>query len=126
MLVKVRIDALGKSLSANMDEIMPGADPQTGMQIVKAALPVTAGLEPGQFGWLEQSCAVQQVELMIPTQAVLRFGQLEAVIVVHGEDVYTRHIRTGKQQGDRIAVLSGLREGETIISNSQITLPEAR
>lgn len=126
LLVKVRIDALDKSLSAKVDEIMPGADPQTGMQIVKAALPLTAGLEPGQFAWLEQSCAVQQAELMIPVRAVLRFGQLEAVKVVQGEEVYTRHIRTGKQQGDRVAVLSGLREGETIISNSEITLPEAR
>ena len=120
MTVKVRIDALNQTLSAKVDEISPEVNPQTGLQLVKAALPPTANLRSGQFAWLEQNCVEQQTELMIPVEAVLHFGQLEAVKVVDNKIVYTRHIRTGKPQGNQISVVSGLREGETIIRNSEI------
>ena len=87
--------------------------------MLKAALPVTEGLRPGQFAWLDQSCSAQQSQLMIPQQAVLHFGQLEAVNVVQGQVLLTRHIRTGGQQGEQVVVLSGLQEGETILLNHQ-------
>lgn len=123
--IPVKIDAVGTTLSARLDEIMPEVDRQTGMQIIKAALPQTQGLQPGQFAWIEQNCADQTNELMIPLQAVLHFGQLEAVKVVDGQEIYTRHIRTGKQQGDQVVVLSGLREGEKIVRNAMQAIPEA-
>jgi RND family efflux transporter MFP subunit len=116
--VQVRIDALALTLAATVDEIVPQVDRQTGTQLLKASLPLTAGLQPGQFAWLDLSCTDQQSALFIPLSAVLQYGQLEAVKVVSDQQIYTRHIRTGKQQGEQVEVLSGLREGETIVVNS--------
>lgn len=120
MAVRVRTDALPDGLMATVDEIVPEIDRQTGTRLVKAALPVSAGLQQGQFAWLEQSCDDRQPLLLIPVSAVLHYGQLEAVNIVADNQVYTRHIRTGKRQGGSVEVLSGLRAGETIITGGGI------
>jgi chorismate synthase len=75
-------------------------------------------LQRGQFGWLELSCEAAQQVLMIPATAIVQYGQLQAVNIVEGQQLHTRHIRTGKQQGTQVEVLSGLHEGDTILSNA--------
>ena len=55
---------------------------------------------------------------MIPARAVLHYGQLEAVKVLENNQLVSRHIRTGKKRGTDVEVLSGLREGETILIDS--------
>ncbi|MGR9073247.1 MAG: efflux RND transporter periplasmic adaptor subunit [Gammaproteobacteria bacterium] len=115
MQVVIRIDPLNRKITGTIDEIVPEIDPLTRTQLVKAALPSSEGLIPGLFAWLEQSCEDHQNVLFIPESAVLHYGQLEAVKIVDGSEVYTRHIRTGKKRGDKVEVLSGLRAGETIL-----------
>jgi len=118
MEVDVRIDALDKILKAKIDEITPQIDVETRTQLVKAALPKTEGLQPGLLAWLLLNCSDDHHAILIPASAVLHYGQLEAVTIVKDNHVYTRHIRTGKQFGDQVEVLSGLRDGETILINS--------
>ncbi len=118
MDVSIRVDALNKNIHAKIDEIVPEIDPLTRTQLVKAALPSAEGLVPGLFAWMKLSCGDSKNILLIPSSAVMHFGQLEAVKIVDGNQVYTRHIRTGKQQGDKVEVLSGLRKGETILINT--------
>lgn len=118
MPVTVRFDAMHQSLEAKVDEIAPEVEPQTHTQMIKVKLPVLAGLQHGQYGWLELSCQAEHQALLIPKAAVLHYGQLQAVKVVDGRQVHTRHIRTGKQFGERIEVLSGLRDGESILADS--------
>ncbi len=116
--VDVRIDSLNRTILATIDEIVPKIDPITRSQLIKASLPSSKGLIPGLFAWLEHSCENQRSVLMIPVSAVLHYGQLEAVKIVDNNQLYTRHIRTGKKVADKIEVLSGLRVGETILINS--------
>jgi RND family efflux transporter MFP subunit len=115
MTVNVRIDALQQTLSGKIDEITPEIDPQTRSQQIKVSLPKVAGLQPGQFGWLDLACQAEQSTLLIPASAIVHFGQLQAVWIVEGGLVHIRHIRTGKQYGEQLEVLSGLHEGETIL-----------
>lgn len=117
MPVTVRIDAIHQSLNGTIDEITPEIDPQTRTQQIKVKLPLVDGLQHGQFGWLELGCQARQQSLLIPATAVVHYGQLQAVKVVEGRQVHIRHIRTGKRYGDNLEVLSGLHEGEIILSN---------
>jgi len=118
MNVTVRIDTLGLSTNAQIDEISPEVDPQTRTQLIKIALPAIAGLQPGYFGWLEQACD-QHDALLIPADAVQHIGQLEVVKVLSEGRHVMRHIRTAKTFGDRIEVISGLHAGETVITHPQ-------
>jgi len=112
--VNVRIDTLGQKLTGQIDEITPEIDPQTRTQLIKVALPATDGLQPGQYGWLEQACS-QHEALLIPGNAVQHIGQLDVVKVsVEGKPVM-RHVRIGKTYDDNVEVLSGLHAGETVL-----------
>lgn len=118
MTVAIRIDGIDKTMSGTLSEIAPQIDQQTRTQLLKADLNGNRDLQPGLFGWLDLSCSEQHQALFIPSSALLHYGQLEAVKIVDNNHVYTRHIRSGKQQGELIEILSGLKEGETIVINS--------
>jgi len=118
--VTVRIDALARELPATVDEIAPEIDPQTHTRLIKANLQADPDLQHGQFGWLQLGCQAERQALLIPHSAVLHYGQLQAVRVVEGQYLHTRHIRTGKQYGEQLEVLSGLRDGETILVDSEL------
>ncbi|WP_340122104.1 efflux RND transporter periplasmic adaptor subunit [Methylobacter svalbardensis] len=118
MDVTVRIDTLGLTTRAQIDEISPEVDPQTRTQLIKIGLPAIEGLQPGYFGWLEQACG-QHEALLIPASAVHHIGQLEVVKVLSEGRELMRHIRTAKAFGEQIEVISGLHAGETVIILSQ-------
>ena len=118
MDVIVRIDTLGQTVAAQIDEISPDVDSQTRTQLIKVALPAMAGLQPGYFGWLEQACD-QHDALLIPVSAVEHIGQLEVVKVLSEGRQLMRHIRTAKIFGDQIEVISGLQADEAVIVNPQ-------
>lgn len=117
MAVNVKIDTLLSPISGVVDEIAPEVDPQTRTQLIKVKLQTSDGLKHGQFGWLELACQAQQQTLLIPATALIHYGQLQAVKVVEGQLIHVRHVRTGKRYGEKLEVLSGLHEGETILSN---------
>ncbi|MEI6708981.1 MAG: efflux RND transporter periplasmic adaptor subunit [Methylococcales bacterium] len=119
MNTPVRIDAIQKTLKGTVDEIAPEIDPQTRSQQIKIRLPITNGLRQGQFGWLELACQSEQQTLLIPASAIVHYGQLETVkVLLEDKQLHIRHIRTGKQYGDQLEVLSGLQENETIVLES--------
>ncbi|OAI19848.1 efflux transporter periplasmic adaptor subunit [Methylomonas koyamae] len=118
--VSVRIDALRQTLAGTIDEISPEIDPQTLTQQVKVNLPKTPGLQHGQFAWLEARCQAPQAVLLVPASAIVQFGQLQAVRVVEGGQWQMRHIRSGKRYGDQLEVLSGLKDGETILLQGEL------
>lgn len=118
MTVKIRIDAIGQTLSGTVDEISPEIDPQTRSQQFKIRLPNVNGLQQGQFANLELGCQAEQQTIVIPKSSIVHYGQLQAVRVVDGQRVHIRHIRTGKDDGKQVQVLSGLHEGDTILLES--------
>lgn len=112
--VKVRIDALNQELSANVDEIVPAADPLSRSFLVKATLPQKTELRSGMFGRL-LFAPIKTSVLCIPAKAVRRAGQLTIVDVMEDNKVHTRLIQTGKSYGEMVEVLSGLKPGEKIL-----------
>lgn len=62
----------------------------------------------------------------VPATAVGRFGQLERVFVVDGGRAQLRLIRTGRTDGNRIEVLSGLERGEAVIVSPSAQLRDGQ
>ncbi len=104
--------------TATVEEVAPSADPKTHTVLVKARLPRETSLLPGAFVHIEQVCG-QQRRLMIPATAVARSGQLESVRLVRDGHVQLRHVRIGKRVDDRVEVLSGLQQGDTILMGAR-------
>jgi RND family efflux transporter MFP subunit len=111
----VRISASdGRSTTAAIRAVAPGADPMTRTVEVRASLPadwptgisVTALIPSGSADGIA-----------IPADAVVRRGQLTGVRVLTADGVAVRWIRLGRAvgAGDRIQVLSGLEPGDRVV-----------
>jgi len=57
--------------------------------------------------------------ISIPRNALLREGGQTYVVVRTGEDWKRRPVKTGLQTPQRIEIVSGLKEGETIVADKQ-------
>lgn len=112
--LKVRIASPETETRAVVDEIQPAADPGTRTVLVKARLPEDSGARPGAFGWLYQACG-QDTVLLVPESAVSRIGQLESVRLLVDGQPRLRHVRTGKRFDAQVEILSGLKEGDTVL-----------
>lgn len=114
----VTIDALGQEeISGRVVEIVPAADPASRSYTVKIDLPGQQLLRSGLFGKARFVSGERQ-SLTVPQKAILQRGQLSYVYVVDGSGLSRMRLLTlGKQTGDRVEVLSGLTNGERIVSD---------
>jgi RND family efflux transporter MFP subunit len=121
--VRVRIDALPeKELLAELDWISPiAAIAFRGMGLTEKSFPARATLKnldprlrPGMSGSAEVIIESQAGALMIPVRASFLNKGKPAVYVQKGAGFEIRPIEVGKRNETDIAVLSGLKEGETI------------
>ena len=123
--VHVVLQALGNTeLSGTVEEIVPAADPTTRSYTVKIALPNTGDmhLRSGLYG-KARFVTGQRKMLSVPQTAVAQQGQLTGVFVVDQSGVARlRLIKTGRIVGDRVELLSGLNEGEEIVSEGIASL----
>jgi membrane fusion protein, multidrug efflux system len=118
--VRVQIGALGQQeLAGTVVEIVPAADPASRTYLVKITILPPAGnqqiIRSGLYG-KARFVTGQTQAVTIPRNAVVERGQLTSVYVVDQSGLARmRLVKTGKTYGDRVEVLSGLREGEHIV-----------
>ncbi len=96
------------------------ADPLTFSRFAKVSFSTTAAFS-GQFARLLVS-AGQSKAILVPRSAVTLFGQMERVFVVSGQRASLRLVRTGREVGDSVEILSGLAPGETIVATPSESL----
>jgi multidrug efflux pump subunit AcrA (membrane-fusion protein) len=117
----VTIEALGnQELTCSVVEIVPTADPNSRSYAVKLSLPNISGqqLRSGIYGKARFVSGARNV-LSVPQKAITQNGQLVSVFVVdQSGTARMRLIKTGENFGERVEVLSGLNDGEQIVSET--------
>ena len=102
-----------KRITATIGEIVPTIDPATRSFTVKIDVK-----DPSLRSGLYVKVLVPQGKrqgLLVPQSAIVEKGQLTGVYVVDDRGVMTyRMVRAGRTYGDRVELLSGVRDGETI------------
>ena len=124
-VLPVTIPSLPKPLAATVAEISPVADALSRTFLVKLDLPEAAGLRPGQFGRVAVPVAAAPI-LLVPRQAVLRRGQMEAVFVVRDQRAILRLVKSGKRVDDRLEILSGLEPGDPVVTGDASRLSDGQ
>lgn len=114
--LQATIDALDRTFTATVDEIVPQADALSRSFLVKASLPADEHLYEGMFGRLRIP-AGQRRHLCLNTDAIVRIGQLEFVDVVTGDGGLERRLVKTGQLGmpGRQEVLSGVVAGDQVV-----------
>ena len=124
---ELQIEALGNTqLSGSVEEIVPAADPNSRSYIVKVGLPnvADAPLRSGVYG-KARFISGQRQALAIPKTAISQRGQLTGVFVVDQSGLARlRLIKTGKEFGERVEVLSGLNTGEQVVMEGPATIQD--
>ena len=116
MAVQVILDAIGSSFAGRIAEIVPSADPLS--HTFTAKIPLTQkGLKSGMFGRGAISLGSTVNGMTLPNSAVAERGALTSVWVLDKENIARmRIVKTGKLLGERVEILSGLSEGERVVT----------
>jgi len=123
--VRVQVDAFPNQVfQAVVSAVDARIDPSTRNVLLRARLDEVAGLVPGMFAVLEIDLGDRQTVVSIPETAMTYALQGNTVFVVEKmEDgaltATARVVTAGQVQDGRVAVLSGLQEGEQVVSVGQ-------
>ena len=80
-------------------------------------------LRAGMFGTVRFHPTAAREALVVPTQAVLRTGQRNVVIVDLGDGSFVpREIQTGHESSGYVEILAGLAEHDRIVTSSQFLI----
>jgi multidrug efflux system membrane fusion protein len=112
-VVSVNLD--DRVLQGRVNEIVPAVDAVSRTGTVKIDLPAMANIRSGLFGRANFGDGKHDT-LMVPKAALMERGQLQSVFVVDDKIARQRLVTLGAAEGDGVAVLSGLNEGDTVIS----------
>jgi len=113
---EVELDHPAGIYTGVVTEISGEINPASRTRLVKLTIGDSSGkLLPGAFGrvWVEDG---SHPGIRIPASAMIRVGQLEMVQLVEGNRMKRRLVKTGSIIGDRIEILSGLNEGDRIVT----------
>lgn len=113
--VPVAIDGVAGPLTGRISEVVPAVDPASRTFVVK--LDVAApGLRSGVYGRASFGVGSRQ-GILVPKGAVIERGALTSVWAVGKDNIARmRLVKTGRTSGEKVEVLSGLSDGERIIT----------
>jgi len=114
----------GQTLTGRVIALLPSADLQTRTLTVRSELPNPDGkLRPGMFASVRLNSTNEQPVLLISSEAVIRTGKRALVMLAKGEGRYRPHeIQIGREADGRVEVLSGLSEGDAVVTSGQFLI----
>jgi membrane fusion protein, multidrug efflux system len=122
----------GATWNGKVSTINTEVDVATRNVRVRATVPNDDGrLRPGMFGNVEVLSPEKVPVLLVPATAVIFAPYGDSVFVLDGKKgadgkdelvVQQRFVRLGERRGDLVAVVSGLKAGETVVSSGAFKL----
>jgi RND family efflux transporter MFP subunit len=109
----------GREFQGQVARTANALDPSSRTLLVEVHVPNPANvLLPGMYAQVELRSIRADPPLLVPSDAMIVRGD-GAQIAVVGPDrtLHLQKIDVGRDYGDRVEVLSGLREGDTIVAN---------
>ncbi|MBK6765066.1 MAG: hypothetical protein IPG71_01800 [bacterium] len=102
-------------MTANITELSPSADPMTHSVLVRARLNDADSLAAGHTAIAELPGELAPA-LLAPKSAVFTSGGLQIASIVDENGVArTRAVTVGRNRGDEVEILSGLKSGDVVV-----------
>ena len=123
--VEARTPALpGAMFKGRVNAILPEVNPAT--RTVKVRVDIANGggrLLPGMFATIEFTPAVRKKSLLIPSEALIRTGTRDVIIIDEGDGRFrSQVVKVGMESGERTEILSGVSAGERVVTSGQFLI----
>jgi Cu(I)/Ag(I) efflux system membrane fusion protein len=114
----------GSTFKGRVIAFLPQVDPQTRTLTVRIELNNSDfRLSPGMWVALEFTAPASEPQLVVPSEAVIVTGERSVVIVAgEGGSFDVVNVSTGVEQDGRTPILSGLKEGQSIVLSGQFLI----
>lgn len=111
----------GRRWQGVVDYVYPTVDPVSRTVRVRLEFPNPGEvLKPNMYSEVELFGAATEPVLNIPREALIRAGKSDRVVLALGEGRFRpANVTPGMESGDRIEIISGLREGELVVTSGQ-------
>jgi RND family efflux transporter MFP subunit len=108
----------GRTFPGTVARTANSLDPTSRTMLAEISVPNPDGsLFPGMYAQVELSSARAEPPLLIPSEALIaRSDGAQVAVVGPDQIVHLQKIEVGRDYGDRLEILQGLREGDTIIA----------
>ena len=114
----------GKVWEGRVEYIYPSLDPKT--RTLKVRLQFEnpdEELKPNMYGHVSIYGGARKDILVIPREALIRTGLEQRVILALGEGRFTpRNVTAGMESGDWVEIISGIEEGDTVVTSGQFLI----
>lgn len=114
--VDVSVSTISSQFRGIVSEISPSADPVSRTFLVRIDLPSAKGPKAGQFGRALFPTGTY-TSIGVSLSAVVQRGQMEMVFIEERGKARLRLVKSGRKFGDEIELLSGVSNGERIITD---------
>ncbi|MBT3428475.1 MAG: efflux RND transporter periplasmic adaptor subunit [Gammaproteobacteria bacterium] len=124
-LVTMSLDYLpGRQWQGKVDFIYPTLDEKTRTVRVRLRFEnLDQALKPNMFAQVVIHNDEDEAVLLVPNEAVIRTGVQDRVVLALGEGRYKSvAVTVGRRGTDRTAILSGLQQGDSIVSSAHFLL----
>lgn len=129
MTAAIRFEHMnGRVFEGRVDYIYPELDAKTRTLPVRLVVDNAEGLlKPNMFATVALSPGASRLALTVPTEAIIRTGSAERVILKTGEGTFApRLITTGLRddfdEGGRTEVVQGLAAGDEVVASAQFLI----
>lgn len=110
----VRVSTENGGWEGRVGEVVPAADAASRTFLVKVELPRDCACRSGEYGKASFPAGEEKL-LAVPRDALVTHGELQGVFVVNTQGAAEyRLVKTGKEVGERVEILSGLSEGDRV------------
>ena len=114
MEAEIFLESVNRNLKGSVTEVVPSVDPASRSFLVKIALKAE-GLKNGFYARVSIPVGKRET-LLVPKGSIVEKGQLTGLYVVGKDSVITyRLVRTGREYGDKVEIMTGLNPGESVI-----------
>lgn len=109
----------GRQFAGTIARSAEALDPSSRTLLVEVHVPNADNLLlPGMYAQVELTNARADPPLLVPSDAMMmRDNGAQVALVGPGNILHIRKIQVGRDYGDRLEVVGGLQEGDTIVSN---------
>ncbi len=123
MPLRMLVDAIpGKVFEGKVDRVSPVVDSGTGTFRVVCAFAGNETLRPGMFGRIEVVYDQRNNVLTMPRTALLEDEGESAVYVARGNKAARVPVKIGYTTGEFAEILSGLKEGDRVITAGKVAV----